>query len=69
MNIPSPKRVLETWSALVGVSGSTYLELLGELDVELTATANAMEWPLLVAGAAGTGSILFGSWRERRNRP
>ena len=40
MNIPSPKRVLETWSALIGISGSTYLELLEELDIELMGAAD-----------------------------
>ena len=60
------KRVLQTWSALVGICGSTYLELLDALDVELFAGADAMEWPLLVVGAAGTGSILYTSWHESR---
>ena len=68
MNSPAPKKVIETWSALIGVSGSTYLELLEELGVELAAAADAMQWPLLIAGAAGTGSILLSSWRERRSR-
>ena len=68
MNVPSPKKVLETWSALVGVSGATYLELLEELDIELMAAADSLQWPLLIAGAAGTGSILFSSWRENRSR-
>ncbi|HET9616412.1 MAG TPA: hypothetical protein VFP74_04505 [Pseudolabrys sp.] len=70
MNIPSPKKVLETWSALIGISGATYLELLEELDLELTAAADSLQWPLLIVGAAGTGSILFSSWRQnRRERP
>lgn len=68
MNIPSSKRVLETWSALIGISGSTYLELLEELDIELMGAADAMQWPLLIVGAAGTGSILVSSWRESRGR-
>jgi len=67
MNIPSPKRAVETWSALIGISASTYLELLEEL--ELTGAADAMQWLLLVVGAAGSGSILFGPWRRRRRRP
>ena len=65
MNIPSPKRAVEIWSALVGISGSTYLELLE--DIELIGAADAMPWPLLVVGAAGSGSILFGSWRRYRS--
>lgn len=69
MHIPSPKRVLETWSALIGISGSTYLELVEELDIEMMAGTEEMQWPLLIVGAAGTGSILFSSWRESRKRP
>lgn len=69
MNIPSPKKVLEAWSALIGISGSTYLELLEELDLEVMGAADDMQWPLLIVGAAGTGSILFSSWRESRKRP
>ena len=59
MNIPSPKRVVETCSALIGISGSTYLELLEEL--ELAGAADAMQWPLLIVSAAGSGSIVFGA--------
>jgi hypothetical protein len=69
MNIPSPKKVLEAWSALIGLSGSTYLELLEELDLEIMGAADDMQWPLLIVGAAGTGSILYASWRESRRRP
>lgn len=68
MNIPSPKRVLETWSALIGISGSTYLELVEDLDVELMAAADDMQWPLLIVGTIGTGSILISSWRESRKQ-
>jgi hypothetical protein len=69
MTSPSPKKVLETWSALIGISGSTYLELLEELEIELMGAADSLQWPLLIVGAAGTGSILYRSWRESRNRP
>jgi len=69
MNIPAPKKVLETWSAFIGISGSTYLELVEELDIGLMGAADAMQWPLLIVGAAGSGSILFGSWRRCRRRP
>ena len=37
--IPSPKRVLESWSALIGIWGSSYLALLEALDAEVAATA------------------------------
>jgi hypothetical protein len=60
INIPSPKRVVETWSALIGISGSTNLELL-------EGAADAMQWLLLVVGATGSGNILFGSWRRCRS--
>jgi hypothetical protein len=69
MQIPSPKRVLEAWSALIGISGSTYLELVEELDIELMAGADSVQWPLLIVGVAGTGSILYSSWQESRKRP
>jgi hypothetical protein len=69
MNIPSPKRVLEAWSALIGISGSTYLELVEDLDLELVGAADDLQWPLLIVGTLGTGSILYSSWRESRKRP
>jgi hypothetical protein len=70
MDVPSPKRVLESWSALIGVAGSTYLSLLDDLGVEFIDVADSLEWPLLIVGAAGTGSIFYSSWREsRRRRP
>lgn len=74
MKIPSPKRVLQSWSALIGIWGSTYLALLDELDLELMAVADSMQWPLLIVGATGTGSVLYSSWKEsreqhRRSRP
>ncbi len=66
MNIPSPKRILEAWSALIGIWGSTYLALIDELDIELMAVSESLQWPLLIIGAAGTGSVLFSSWKESR---
>jgi hypothetical protein len=66
--IPSPKRVLESWSALIGIWGSSYLALLDALDVEVAALAESMQWPFLIIGAAGTGSVLFSSWRESRRQ-
>jgi len=72
MNLPSPKRVLESWSALIGIWGSSYLALLDELDIELLAlsdsVADALHWPLLIVGAAGTGSVLITAWKETRPR-
>jgi hypothetical protein len=72
MNIPSPKRVLEAWSALVGIWGSSYLALLDELDIELglmsEQVSESLQWPLLIIGAAGTGSVLFSSWKDAKAR-
>lgn len=67
--IPSPKRVLESWSALVGVWGSSYLALLEEVDFEFTALAESLQWPFLIIGAVGTGSVLVTSWKASRERP
>lgn len=68
--IPSPRRVIESWSALVGIWGSSYLAMLEALDVELAAMAESLQWPLLIIGAAGTGSVLVSSWKEsRQQRP
>ena len=67
--IPSPKTVLESWSALVGIWGSSYFALLEALDVELAAAAEALEWPFVIIGVAGTGSVLLTSWRESRRHP
>lgn len=64
--IPSAKRVLESWSALIGIWGSTYLALLDELDAEVAALSETLQWPLLLIGAIGTGSVLYSSWRESR---
>jgi hypothetical protein len=66
MEIPSPKRVLDAWSALVGIWGASYLALLEKLDLELASTAESMQWPLLIIGAYGTGSVFLTSWRESR---
>jgi hypothetical protein len=66
MEIPSPKRVLDAWSALVGIWGASYIALLEKLDLELASVAESMQWPLLIIGAYGTGSVFFTSWRESR---
>jgi hypothetical protein len=65
---PSPRRVLETWSALVGIWGSSYLALLDELSLELAAWSETMQWPCLIIGAVGTGSALVSSWQVSRER-
>jgi len=69
--IPSPKHVLESWSALIGMWGSSYFALLEAIDVELAAAATVLEWPFVVIGAAGTGSVLLSSWQasRRQQRP
>jgi hypothetical protein len=66
MGIPAPKRIVDAWSALVGIWGSSYLALLENLDVELAVAAESMQWPLLIIGAYGTGSVFFTSWRLSR---
>ena len=66
--IQSPKRVVESWSALVGLSGSTYLTLLEELSLELAEYADSLQWPLLIIGAMGTGSALLSSWKLSREK-
>ena len=68
MTIPSPKHVLESWSALVGVWGASYLALLTEIDAELSAMSESLQWPFLIIGAVGTGSVLITSWKESRQR-
>jgi hypothetical protein len=60
--------VLESWSALVGIWGSSYLALLDELGVELAAMSETLQWPLLIIGGLGTGSVLVTSWKESRPR-
>ena len=64
----SPKRVLESWSALVGLSGSSYLTFLEELSLELAEYAESLQWPLLIIGAMGTGSVLLSSWKVSRQK-
>ena len=66
--IPSPKKVLESWSALVGIWGSSYLALLDELDIELGLISETLQWPLLIIGTVGTGSVLVTSWKEVKSR-
>lgn len=66
--IPPPKRVVESWSALVGISGSTYIATLEELSAEMAVYAEALQWPLLIIGALGTGSTLITSWRVSRDK-
>jgi hypothetical protein len=64
--IPSPKRILEAWSALLGVWGSSYLAFLDELSLELAQLSETLQWPFLIIGAMGTGSALFSSWKVSR---
>jgi len=59
----SPRRVLESWAALIGLSSSSYLALLEELSLELAAYAESLQWPLLVIGASGAVSVLHSSWK------
>jgi hypothetical protein len=69
--MPSLKRILESWSALVGIWGSSYLALVDDLDIELAEwgeLADTLQWPLLIVGALGTGSVLYTSWQESRPR-
>jgi hypothetical protein len=66
MEIPSPKSVLDAWSALVGIWGASYLALLEKIDIELAAASESMQWPLLIIGAYGTGSVFLTSWRHSR---
>jgi hypothetical protein len=65
MKIPEPKRVLQAWSALIGLCGATYLELLDEVAVELDMLTDALEWPFVIIGALGTGSLLVSAWKHR----
>ena len=53
---------------MLGIGGSTYLELLDALDIEVGLVSETSEWPLLIIGAAGTGSVLVSSWKESRSR-
>jgi len=61
--VVSPRRVLESWAALIGLSSSTYLALLEELSLELAAYAESLQWPLLLIGATGAVSVLHSSWK------
>ena len=66
--VPSPRRVLEAWSALLGVWGSSYIAFLDELGPELAEVSETLQWPFLIIGAMGTGSALFSSWKISRQR-
>ena len=66
--IQSPRRVVESWSALVGLSSSTYLTLLEEISLEMAQYAESLQWPLLIIGALGTGSALLSSWQLSRQK-
>jgi hypothetical protein len=66
--VKPPKRVVESWSALVGISGSSYLALLEELSLELAQYAESLQWPLFIIGAMGTGSVLVSSWKLSREK-
>ena len=68
MQIQSPKRVLESWSALVGISGSSYLTMLEEMSLEMAQFGDSLQWPLLIIGATGTGSVFFSSWKVSRQK-
>ncbi|HEU5018400.1 MAG TPA: hypothetical protein VFT69_10580 [Pseudolabrys sp.] len=62
---------MESWSALIGIWGSSYLALVDDLDIELVelgGLADTLQWPLLIVGALGTGSVLYTSWQESRPR-
>ncbi len=65
----SPKHILQSWAALVALWATEYLEFLEELSLELAEISESFEWPLLIIGAMGTGSIVVTScwskWRKR----
>lgn len=68
MTIPHPKEILESWSALVGIWGSSYFALLEAIDTEIASAAESLQWPFVIIGLAGTGSVLLTSWRVSRRR-
>ena len=68
MTIIAPKRILEVWAALIGLWGSSYLTLLEALEGELGVVAESIQWPLVIIGATGTGSVIYSSWREAKRR-
>jgi hypothetical protein len=68
MTIPHPKEILQSWSALIGIWGSSYFALLEAIDSELANAAESLEWPFVIIGLAGTGSVLLTSWRASRRR-
>ncbi|MBV9557876.1 MAG: hypothetical protein JO254_12435 [Pseudolabrys sp.] len=65
--IPSPRRVLESWAALVGIWGASYVTTLKEMTPELAEYAEGLQWPLVLVGAMGTGSALWSSWKIARH--
>jgi hypothetical protein len=66
LKIPAPRRVLESWSALIGIWGASYIAALKEMSVEMSEYAESLQWPLLIVGAMGTGSALWSSWKIGR---
>jgi hypothetical protein len=60
----SPKTALSTWAALVALWAPAYLALLDHTGV---ARSEALDWALLVVGAAGLASIVHAAWRDTRD--
>jgi hypothetical protein len=61
----SPKTVLSTWAAIVALWAPAYLALLDHTGSG--ARTEALEWALLVVGAAGLASIVYAAWRDTRD--
>ena len=64
MTIPHPKEILESWSALVGIWGSSYFALLEAIDAEIASAAESLEWPFVIIGLAGL-YIGYGDFARR----
>jgi len=65
--VRTPRQVLESWAALIGLSSSSYLALLEDLSLELAASAESLQWPLLIIGTSGAVSALHSSWKISRD--
>lgn len=65
--LPSPKRPIKSALALLGVWGSSYLEFLEDMSLEMAETADDLAWPLLVLSLAGMGGAFWSAFKLSRD--
>jgi hypothetical protein len=63
----SAKKAIKNGLALLGLWGSTYLEFLADLSLEMAETAEELKLPILMLGVAGMGGAFWSARKLSRD--